>query len=248
MWSHFGTALSFLTLFRLPFTSAGTLAPQELAESFSYFPLVGLTLGFCYAAPAYALSGFMPALLLAVLITALTAVLTRALHLDGLADLADGVGGGYTPERRLEIMKDSRTGAFGALAIALAVAFKVAALDALILRKAFPAVLLVPVFSRFAMVLAAYRSPYARKEGGLGKPFLDHIARRHVLTAFLLTAVTALLVQPVFGLCALALASGSVLALRLLCRRWIGGITGDALGAINEIVEILLFSAAACMV
>lgn len=247
MWSRLGTALSFLTLFRLPFTSSATLAPQELAESFSFFPLVGLALGFCYAAPAYALSGFMPALLLSVVVTALTAVLTRALHLDGLADLADGVGGGYSPERRLEIMKDSRTGAFGALAIALAVAFKVAALDALILRNAFSALLLVPVFSRFAMVLAAYRSPYARKEGGLGKPFLEHMVRRHVLTAFLFTAAPSLLIQPVFGLLALVLASGSVLALRLLCRRWLGGITGDALGAINEIVEVLLFSAAACM-
>lgn len=247
MWSHFGTALSFLTLFRLPFTSPRTLTPQELAESFSFFPPVGLILGFCYALPARALSALVPSLLLAVAITALTAVLTRALHLDGLADLADGVGGGYNPERRLEIMKDSRTGAFGALAIALAVAFKVAALDAVIRAEAFLPLLLVPVVSRLAMVLAAYRSPYARKEGGLGKPFLEHIARRHLLTALGLTAVSAFLVQPVFGLFALALAAGTVPAFRLLCRRWLGGMTGDALGALNEIVEVLLLSAAACM-
>ncbi len=247
MWKNFATALSFLTVFRLPFTSSETISSKDFAESFSCFPLVGFILGVCYAASAYALSPFVPPLLLSVMIAAATVFLTRALHMDGLADLADGVGGGYTPERRLEIMKDSRTGPFGALAVVLAVAFKVAALDALIYRHAFPLILLVPIFSRFAMVLAAYKSRYARSRGGLARPFLEHMTHRPLFAAALLTAAFSVFISPTAGIVAAVLVCGSVSVLRFYCHRWLGGVTGDALGAINEITEVVLLSVFACL-
>jgi adenosylcobinamide-GDP ribazoletransferase len=190
----------------------------------------------------------VPPLLLAVLISATLAVLTRALHLDGLADLADGIGGGYTPQRRLEIMKDSHTGAFGAVAIVLALGFKIAAMNTLLEHRFWAPFLLAPMFSRFSMVLAAHRSHYARAAGGLAKPFLEHMTGREVLHACLTTAIVSILFSPSLTLFFFPLVLGSVWSVRRLTQRTLGGITGDVLGAINEINEVLLFFAAASFV
>ncbi|NSW86881.1 MAG: adenosylcobinamide-GDP ribazoletransferase [Syntrophobacteraceae bacterium] len=247
MWKSFATALTFLTVIPVPFYSPGTVSPTTLARSFSFFPIVGLTLGLCCLAPALLLSPTMPPLLLAVSITAFMAGLTRALHLDGLADLADAAWGGYCPQRRLEIMKDSRTGAFGVIALVLVIFVKAAAIDAILRTGSLFPLVLAPVFSRWAMAATAYRSPYARPEGGLGKPFLEHMAATHLLTASLLTLIIALLVHPASLLIFTPLTAGSVVLLRFLSSRWLGGITGDVLGAVNELTEAVLLCAAASM-
>jgi adenosylcobinamide-GDP ribazoletransferase len=187
----------------------------------------------------------MPSVLLAILVTLLTTLLTRGLHLDGLADLADGVGGGYTAERRLEIMKDSRTGAFGALALIFAILLKAAALQTLILQKIWPPFLLVPVLSRFAMVLASYRASYPRKEGGLGRPFLENVTLREILIASLFSLSLSILLVRVLAPVYIAVMLVIVGALRRLGNCSLGGITGDVLGAINEITEIVLLCLAA---
>jgi adenosylcobinamide-GDP ribazoletransferase len=244
MWRHLTLAVSFLTIFRLPFTPSQVATPADLAGSFSWFPLVGLILGLCLTAPAYLLSG-APPLVLAVLVTALLAILTRGLHLDGLADVADGLGGGYTPERRLEIMKDSRTGPFGALALIFAVLFKVTALHTLILDHCWSGMLLAPVLSRFAMVLGAYKMPHARKVGGLARPFLEHITSRQVLAAALLSSSMLTCLDLKFAVLSLGLVAGCAALARLLARRWLGGMTGDVLGALNEITEVALFAVSA---
>ncbi len=239
MWRELGIAVSFLTVFRLPWTSWEPASPADLARSFAWFPLVGLVLGLFTVAPAYLLQNGPP-LVLAVLVAALLAVLTRGLHLDGLADLADGVGGGYTPERRLEIMKDSRTGPFGALALVFAVILKVAALNTLILSHCWFAILLTPALSRMAMVLGAYKMPYARRVEGLAKPFLEHMELQQLLSASLLS----ILILVLLGLRSAPLFLGIVVVCaglsRYFARRWLGGTTGDMLGALNEIAEITL--------
>lgn len=244
MWKELTLAVSFLSVFRLPFTPSRMAAPVELAKSFSWFPLVGLLLGVCITAPAYLMRN-APPLVLAVLITALLAALTRGLHLDGLADVMDGVGGGHTPERRLEIMKDSRTGPFGALALIFAVLFKVAALHTLILSHCWPAMLLVPALSRLAMVLGAYKMPYARSTGGLAKPFLEHMAFPQLLIATMLSLAFLILFDLHFAAFALSVVILSAGLARYLARRWLGGMTGDVLGALNEITEVVLFSGSA---
>jgi adenosylcobinamide-GDP ribazoletransferase len=247
MWNQLGIAVSFLTVFRLPFTSLEETDSKDLAGSFSFFPLVGLVPGVCCGALVVALHRWMPPLLLAVVITAALALLTRGLHLDGLADLADGAGGGYTPERRLAIMKDSSTGAFGALALALAVSFKVAAFHGLIAARSWSPFFLVPVLSRFAMVLAAYKAPYPRPQGGLGKPFLQSMSALQPLLAAVFALSLCALLNLRHAWIYLVLALLCVGVLRLLARRWLGGVTGDVLGALNEIAEIVLFSCAACL-
>ena len=241
MWKHFTIAVSFLTIARVPFTSSQAITPADLARSFSWFPLVGLLLGLVLVAVACQLQN-VPPLLLAVAITALLAILTRGLHLDGLADLADGVGGGYTPERRLEIMKDSRTGAFGALAVIFAVLLKSAALNTLVLGHCWSGILVAPALSRYAMLLGAYKMPYARSVGGLARPFLEHMDFQQVLGASLLSLTFLALISLKFSLLYLGLTLACVGLLRFLAGRWLGGITGDVLGALNEITEVVLLA------
>ena len=247
MWSRFAVALSFLSLLKVPFTPTKRLTQEELAASFSAFPLAGLVMGTLCAVAAWALSRVMPPLLLGACVTAAMAILTRGLHLDGLADFADGAGGGYTPERRLEIMKDSRTGAFGAVAIALAVLLKTAALQAVLAGGHFAVLAVVPALSRTAMAGAAFRIPYARKEGGLGRSFLEGMKQSHLTTAAVLAGLIAFALTPRL-LPALAVAVVAVVfIIRRLAMRLLGGITGDVLGAVNETAEIVCFTVAACI-
>jgi adenosylcobinamide-GDP ribazoletransferase len=164
--------------------------------------------------------------------------------LDGLADLVDGVGGGYTPEKRLAIMKDSRIGTFGAAALILVLALKITALQALIQGDQWRALLLVPMLSRLGMVLGAYHSVYPRPEGGLGKTFCEELKAGHLLAATALACVAVVLIAPLAGAVLLMTLLGCVGVSRMLATRWLGGVTGDVLGALNEIAEALLLTVA----
>jgi len=244
MLKSFSTALSFLTIFRLPF-SAAVLSPKELAASFASFPLVGLLLGCIYCGAATLLAELAPAPLTAVLVTALTVVMTRGLHFDGLADLADGIWGGATPEKRLEIMKDSRSGAFGVLAIVLALALKIASIHALVSAHDLGPLLAAPVLARFGMAAAAYGSEYARPQG-LGKPFLENMRSEHLIAAAALAALASV-PAGVFSLLGFVAVLGCVFHLRIVSKKYLGGMTGDVLGAINEIGEIAVLVLGACI-
>jgi adenosylcobinamide-GDP ribazoletransferase len=244
MLKSFTTALSFLTIIRVPFTKS-ILTAEELAASFSCFPLAGLILGFIYYGTAVLLTGNVPALLLSVLIPALMVLFTRGLHLDGLADFADGIWGGSTPERRLEIMKDSRSGAFGVLALIFAMASKIASVHALVSGTYLAPLIIAPVFSRFAMAAAAYGSTYARSEG-LGKPFLEHMRKEHLILAAIFTTLAA----SATGLSSLLYfvpVLGTVFFLKSLSAKLLGGITGDVLGTVNEVNETIVLVIAACL-
>lgn len=239
MWKHLSLAFSFLTIVPLPFSGKEPVRDQDLAGCFTFFPLVGAFLGTMLALTAALLHTVMPPLVLAAFLTALLALMTRGLHLDGLADLADGIGGGYTVERRLAIMKDSHIGAFGTIALIVFLSMKMAAIHALILQEAWAPLLLTPALSRLAMVTTAYGMPYARAEGGLGKPFLQSMTRSHLAGAAFLCALWCL---PVSLYCTIGLTGAAflcVILLRRLSRRALHGVTGDVLGAANEIVETM---------
>lgn len=247
MLHTFNTALSFLTILRLPFAPQPLSSPQQLAASFSFFPLVGFILGVCCLLTATLAVQFIPHPLPAIAATACLAILTRGLHLDGLADMADGLGGAYTPHRRLEIMKDSRIGAFGSLALVFAVLIKAASINLILQHGPLQALLIAPTLSRTAMALVAHNAPYARTEGGLAKPFLEHMTARHLYTALLTAGILLLLLAPAHAIPFGLVAASSALILKRASIRALGGITGDALGAINEITEIALFITAASL-
>lgn len=230
---HLAAAFRFLT--RLP-VPGPALAGAELGRALAWFPLPGLVLGGLAAGAAYVLTGRLAPGVVAALIVAGLAWLTGALHLDGLADVADGLGGGHGDAgRTLAIMRDSRIGAFGAVAVALLLALKVTAVAELISRGGGWALLCAPALARFAAVPLVVLFPYARPEG-LGRPFHDGGGARELAIAGALAAAIlagAGLRSAIPAAAALATAAAMAFAIR----RRLGGLTGDVYGAAVEVAE-----------
>ncbi len=214
-------------------------APNELAGSMVWYPLVGLLLGGVLAGVDVVLTAWLSTEVVSALVIGLLILLTRGLHQDGLADTLDGLAGGRTPADRLAIMRDPRIGAIGATGLFCSIMLRYAALVSLPAAMRLPALLCLPAMGRWAMVVGAWDAPYARAEGGLAAPFLLHLSMRHVVVATVLLAGALVWALGIPGALA-SLALGAALS-RLstgFFRRMLGGITGDTLGATNEIVEI----------
>jgi adenosylcobinamide-GDP ribazoletransferase len=235
--STFPLALTFLTV--LPWRGQGEVGPQDLARSMFWFPWVGLILGLGFWAGLWVLQIFM-APVAAALLLALTVLATRGLHLDGLADTVDGLGGGRNPQERLAIMKDSRLGAFGAMSLFLVLLLKFTLFLAWAGQGVTFGLILFPVVSRWGMVFLAYLSPYARPEGGLGQAMTTGVSREVLLGATCSALFLSFLTFQVGGLLLLAAAALVVWLLSLYFQKKLGGVTGDVLGAANEILEILV--------
>jgi cobalamin 5'-phosphate synthase/cobalamin synthase len=241
---QFQIALAFLT--RLPAGRVDCTA-QDIGRSARWFPLVGALLGVIYAAVAAALTPLCPPLVTAVLIVLLDALLTGAMHFDGLADTADGFGGGRTSDDVLRIMRDHAIGSYGACALTLAIALKVAAIGALIgTPAAIPALLLAPAQGRWSAVFSSALAAYARpatdetsKSAGSPTRFIGY-SELVIATAILLPA--ALSLQPWRGGAAVLFAAVAIGVWTCRCRRKIGGVSGDTLGAGVEISECIVLA------
>lgn len=232
-------AWHFLTAIPLSREHHTPTAP-ELAASMAWYPVIGLVIGGGLALIDLALARLLSPTIVNVLLIVLLVLVTRGLHQDGLADTLDGLAGGRTPAERLPIMRDPRIGAIGATGLFLSLLLRYAGLMALPQALRLPAIICMPALGRWAMVMTAWSSPYARAEGGLASPFLAHLSWFHVLVS---TAIIALALVLGFGLLHAAVVLViSVIVLLVVwagCRIWFGGITGDTLGATNEVVEIL---------
>ena len=214
-------------------------APDELAGSMSWYPFVGILLGGLLALTDVLLAHWLAGEVVAALLMLLLVGVTRGLHQDGLADTLDGLAGGRTPADRLTIMRDPRIGAIGATGLFLSLILRYSALVSIPDALRFAVLLCMPAMGRWGMVVGAYGASYARAEGGLAAPFLLHLSARHLLAA---TGVVMCLMIWSFGAAA-ALAALCVAGLfsrltTIFCRRCFGGITGDTLGATNELVEV----------
>jgi adenosylcobinamide-GDP ribazoletransferase len=237
MLTDLGLALSFLTI--LPVPRRRTAEALELAAAMAWFPLVGLLLGGVLTGSALGLILVLPDPATAALVVALLAVATRALHLDGLADTLDGLGGGQTREASLRIMKDHAVGAFGAVGLVLALLLKYGLILGLLEAGGLRFLLIFPVISRAAMVLLAYLSPYARPEGGLGEAMTTLTTGRTLALAGGSAVLIVGLVSQTRGLAALAAAAVLTWSLARYFRHRLGGVTGDIFGAVNEVMEII---------
>ena len=234
-------ALGFLT--RLPVG----VPDADLARAARLFPLagalVGLAGGILYVV---ALKLGLPPLLAATAAVGGSVLVTGGLHEDGLADLADGFGGGKYPVERLAIMRDSRTGAFGVLAIGLSLIARVAALAALSPPVAVGALVAAHALGRTALPVVMAREPYARADGlavSAGRP-----REGDLLVAVGLGLLFALLgLGWGGGLLAVLLTAGVAFGMTRHARRKIGGQTGDLLGAIEQLVEIAVLAVAAAL-
>lgn len=231
------TALSFLTM--LPVGTAGELPAATLARSMVYFPVAGYVVASLQIATGWLLmAAGGPSLVAAVFMVVCGAILTRGLHLDGVADILDGFGGSYDREKRLAIMKDSRVGPFGATGLALVLVAKIVVLAALLEKEMavyLVPVLAAPVAARWAMAQLAYRSRYPRPTG-TGHPFIGRLS-----TGELMLGACWLLPLLPGGWSAVGVIVVSqfpALWLRFKAHRLLGGVTGDVLGAACELGEV----------
>jgi adenosylcobinamide-GDP ribazoletransferase len=218
----------------------------DVSRGGALFPLVGAGIGAVVGGIANGLAGPLTATLAAVLGLAAGAVLTGALHLDALADTADALGA-QTRERALEIMRDHAVGAYGAIALVLALAAKISALAALAGRgDALRFAVCAASAARVGPVVLSAALPYARAQGGIGRA----LGATGWIRSALAVAVAAAFCVGLAGsdgVVVLAVVAGVVVAAGVGARRWLGGITGDVLGATAELSEVAALVAAVAL-
>jgi len=227
------------TLTRLPTPALTRYEPSLAVRAVRYYPLVGQMVGLATGAVMLMASTLWKGWPAAVLALGTGVILTGGFHEDGLADAADGLFGGGTPERRIEIMKDSRIGAFGALALVLILMGKAAALAASPPLAAAAALLAAHGWGRAAAVVALRLAPYA------GDPTtakltagLAGVRAQDVLIALGSGLWPFFLMSWPHAVLGLLLSTGAGAAIGLASRRLIGGITGDVLGAVEQAAEL----------
>lgn len=238
IFGEVAAAFQFLT--RLPLAQLAH-APESLSRSAKFFPLVGLAIGSAAAALHWWLAPHFPQSVVAVLIVLFSVLATGGLHEDGLADVADAFGGGWNRERVLEILKDSRVGSYGALALVFSVASRVL-LIALLPGKGFaPYLISAHVLCRWTILPLGYALPAARKQEGQGARLARQISAASLLAGTLIAfGIAAFLLRmavwaPVVAVLAVTLLSG------LYYRRRLGGITGDCFGATVQLAEVAVY-------
>ena len=236
----FLAALQFLT--SLPIPQKRELSPEQLGRATAYFPVVGLIIGLVLAGLNWLLLLILPPSVVNALLVVALVILTGALHLDGLADTCDGIAGHKSAEERRQVMRDSRTGAFGAVGIVLLLLVKYVTLNSI--PPVFMTVVLIfmPVVSRWAMVYAIYAYRYARPSG-LGTAFKQATRWPQFTAATIITLAVSVALMPWFSMAGLLIIFGICIittALAFYFKYKFAGLTGDTYGAINEVAEVMI--------
>ena len=234
-------ALTFLTRLPLPAPKV-EVSSEEFSKSYRYYPLVGLVIGLFLWLLAKGLTPYFPPLVLGALLLVAELVLTGGLHLDGFMDSMDGLLSARSPERILEIMKDSRIGAHACMALVGLLLLKFALLASLSPSQ-FPLLLVMPMLSRWVFQIGVIGFPYARPQGlGQGIHETTHWIP-FLLTGGVVLGISVLLTGfaglITFGVCVITVTLWSTKISSLL-----GGLTGDLYGAIIELSEVVCLIAA----
>lgn len=209
---------------------------SSIAFSPAFFPLTGALVGGIMAGIFFGAAQFLPTMVAAALVVAAGVIATGAMHVDGLADTADGLFSGSTPERRLEIMSDPRTGSFGAAAIVLVILIKWTALSSLTAEAGWPVLIVAATASRFAVVPVMALFRYARAQG-IGDVYASRT--RGTLIAATVSAVAVTAIVGAYG----GFAAGMIgvvagLAIAAIANSRLNGVTGDIYGAVIELAEV----------
>jgi adenosylcobinamide-GDP ribazoletransferase len=246
-WRLLVGAAQFLT--RLPAPASDAFAPDGIDRSARYFPVIGQLVGVLCAAVWLAAGRLWPGLPAAVLAVGAGVLATGALHEDGLADTADGLGGGRDREHRLAIMKDSRIGSYGALALVLVVALRIALLSGMSPRAGALALVVAHGGARAAAVIVMTALPYAGDPHAAKiKPVPGEVTWAEAALALVLGAWPLIGLGAARAALAVSLAAVAATGMALTARRLIGGVTGDVLGAVEQLAEVALLMGAAAAV
>ncbi len=230
-----------------------------------WFPIVGLLIGAMLTFVYIPTARFFPHLVADAIILIIYIVMTGGLHLDGFADTCDGIFGGNTRERRLDIMRDSQIGSYGTLCLICTVGLKYACLvsidpqavaglsfisDYKTINDLNPVylyacekgkvLLFMCAIGRWSQVLGAALSSYARDEGGTGKIIIDNIKMRHALFSSFVPGILIFLFCGIQGIFIFFIVSFAVVFFVSYIKKKIGGMTGDTLGALNEVGELIV--------
>lgn len=231
----FFAALQFLTI--MPPIIRRRFTHRELGGAVAWYPAAGLVLGALLSAGNELLLRFLPGGPSAVLTLTAWLLLTRGLHFDGFLDACDGLFGGFTPERRLEIMRDTRVGAFAVAGGVLLLMLKYSTLQTLSSPSA--ALIMAPILGRWTISFLVPSFPYGRKQG-LGRTVKDNAGAKDLVVAAIFTVVCAGLVSGAWGLVAFLFTTTAGLLLAIYLLRLLPGLTGDIYGATCELVEALV--------
>lgn len=236
----FLTALMFLT--RIPAPKWLGYSEDSINKCNRYFPLVGLIIG-STGALTYYLASFIVPLSISILLSMIsTILLTGGFHEDGFADTCDGFGGGWTQEKILTIIKDSRVGAYGMIGMILLLTLKFSALVSIPSALIIPAIICGHTISRMLAVMTMFNLPYVREdESSKSKPVTKNL---HIKDLWIAT---------ILGMSSLLLFSHWIIYLTIIplliakfwldhyFKKWIGGYVGDCLGAIQQVTEVLFY-------
>jgi len=233
---RFIVALQFLTI--IPFYKKLKVTEEDLGKSMLYFPFVGLFIGGCLVCSNKILSFILPRVVVDGLLIALLILLTGSLHLDGLADTIDGIGSGRDKTEKLRIMKDGKVGAMGVVGVFLVLMLKYGALISLPNTLKYQSLVLMPMMGRWSQVVVAYFSDYAGLEKGLGSPFTTYVSSFIFIATTTMAFLIAFCLLFFKGVLSVALIGLFCFIYSHFFRRTLGGVTGDILGAVSEIVEV----------
>lgn len=239
----FYTAVMFYT--RIPCPKWVDHSEEYLNKATRYFPVIGWMVGAVTALTLYACFWILPLSLAVILSAAIGILLTGAFHEDGFADVCDGFGGGWTKQKILDIMKDSRIGAYGVIGTILLLSLKfftlyeIARFDIILCCKI---LLLAHTLSRFAAIILRKNLEYVREnEDSKAKPIAKQTNFRDYLLAFLFSLIPLVLFKTAMILLLFFPLILIVFYLRYYFKKWIGGYTGDCLGAAQQISEVVLY-------
>jgi len=234
--------IQFLT--RIPLPISLDVTDEDFTKGFKYFPVVGSIIGGLIYAIHFLLQSYLMPFTVAVIVTCCYLYITGGLHMDGLSDSADGLFSGRKKERILEIMKDSRIGSNGALAMMFVVLLKVSFMAELSSEQRV-ILFLMPMISKYTVVVISTFSAYAR-EDGMGNWFIGKVKT----TDFLLSTGYTGVVIGYFGPQYFMLLLGTLVfgvMFRQFCYRAIDGMTGDTIGALSELSDVVVLAVAALM-
>jgi adenosylcobinamide-GDP ribazoletransferase len=248
-------AFGFLSILPLPAQSSGAVDEKTLGESAAFFPLVGLVQGLLAAVALFLLEGVYSPGVTAGLMVAGFVIFSGGLHIDGLSDTFDALASRAKREKKLAVMKDGSAGPIGAASVVLVLVLKILLLQSVFERGGgYPyfCLFLLPVIGKWSMVCALYHGRSAKDEG-LGSIFINNTGGRQIAVA---TALSAVILGPMVLLIWTSAGAGLAMSavtlatvyfggslFRLFLQRRFDGLTGDNLGAVNEISELLFLFA-----